>query len=470
MVARASEGGALKRRVLLPWQAEVMASVIYDGEGLHAIRGGLGSGKSALLVILADTLCQLRPGASVIVGMDSHVRLERVHRPLLLSLAPDAEWSASARRYSYANGSTLHLVHVDHPVGTTSPIEGHNAHAVILDECQALRPDALDVAQSRARISVTDLGGIEREPLVITCGIPVEPAWWVERTREAGGRVWLPSTADNARHLGASYMQRMRDVLSARDYQALVENRPLPPVGQVLYAFAPEPYPQGCITPASWQPDPSKMRTALTIDFGLRKPAALLLMEDPALGAWVVCREWAPDDCSTPELARLLARDLAGMRLDAVYADPAGQARNAQTRLSELDVLALAPPEGIGRRPMVTSDPVKRDIRAGCTRLNLAFERRRLLIAADMHAAGLRAPSAKRTLARALSGYRLDERTGEPAKDGTHDHAIDALRYFAQHALWHASPTDGRLRVGADDKPQPTRAAGIIRGTGRWSR
>lgn len=468
MVAARSEGGALRKRALLPWQSAMLASVVYDGEGLHAIRGGVGSGKSSLLVILADVLCELRPGASVVLGMDSHVRLERVHRPLLMSLAPAAEWSASARRFSYPNGSTLHLVHVDHPVGTTSPIEGHNAHAVVLDEAQALRPDALDVAQSRARISCVDIAGIERQPLVITCGIPVEPAWWVERTREAGGTVWLPTTADNAAHLGADYMRRMRDILSERDYQALVENRPLPPVGQVLYAFAPEPYPQGCLAPPGWRLDPAKMRTALTIDFGLRKPAALLLAEDLALGAWVVCREWAPDDYSTPELARLLARDIAGVRLDAVYADPAGQARNAQTRLSELDVLALAPPEGIGRRPVVTADPVKRDISAGCTRLNLALERRKLLIAPDLHAAGLRAPSGKRTLARALSGYRLDERTGEPAKDGTHDHHIDALRYFAQHALWHTSPTDGRLRVGSDTAQTPTRAAGLIRGGGRW--
>lgn len=468
MVARPNEGGALKRRVLLPWQAEVLASVIYDGEVLHAIRGGLGSGKSALLVILADTLCQLRPGASVILGMDSHVRLERVHRPLLLSLAPDAEWSASARRYSYANGSTLHLVHVDHPVGATSPIEGHNAHAVILDECQALRSDALDVAQSRARISVPDLGGIEREPLVITCGIPVEPAWWVERTREANGRVWLPSTADNARHLGASYMQRMRDVLSARDYQALVENRPLPPVGQVLYAFAPESYPTGSLAPSGWRLDPASMRIALSVDFGLRHPAALLFAEDLALGAWVVCREWAPDDCSTPELARMLARDLAGVRLDLLYADPAGQARNAQTRMSELDVLGQPAPDGLGRRPVVTMSPERRDILAGCTRLNLALERRRLLVAPDLHAAGLRAPAGKRTLARALSGYRIDERTGQPAKDGVHDHAIDAMRYFAQHQLWTHSPVAGRIRLGSDDKPQPTRAATIMRGTGRW--
>lgn len=469
MVARASEGGALKRRVLLPWQAEVMASVIYDGEGLHAIRGGLGSGKSALLVILADTLCQLRPGASVIVGMDSHVRLERVHRPLLLSLAPDAEWSASARRYSYANGSTMHLVHVDHPVGTTSPIEGHNAHAVILDECQALRPDALDVAQSRARISVTDLGGIEREPLVITCGIPVEPAWWIDRTREAGGRIWLPQTADNAGNLGASYLARMRALLSDRDYQALVENRPLPPVGQALYAFRPEPAPDGCITPFSWRVDPGRHRLALTVDFGLRHPAALLFAEDLDLGAWVVCREWAPDDCSTPELGRLLARDLAGLTLAFAYGDPAGAARNAQTRVADLDVLAAPAPDGIGRRPLITTDPVRRDISAGITRLNLAFERRRLLIAPDLYAAGMRAPANKRTLARALTGYRIDEKTGEPAKDGVHDHHIDALRYFAQHRLWSASPMDGRVAASVAT-PEPMRAKALMQGTGRWTR
>lgn len=470
MVARQSRSDASDTRTLLPWQADFVGAVALDGEPLHAIRGGLGSGKSWLLCATADMLCETRPGASVVLGMDTFSRLERVHLPILRALAPRAEWAASSKTYRYGNGSVLTLVHVDHAPGTTSPIEGHNAHAVLLDECQALRPDALDVATSRARIARTDAAGIVRQPLVVTCGIPVEPAWWMERTREAGGRVWLPQTADNAVHLGASYMQRMRDTLSERDYKALVENRPLPPVGQVLYAFDPQTHPDGSIAPPGWRLDTAKMRTALTVDFGLRRPAALLLAEDLTLGAWVVCREWMPDDCSTPELARMLARDLAGMRLDLLYADPAGQARNAQTRLSELDVMGLPAPEGLGRRPVVTTSPERRDILAGCTRLNLALERRRLLIAPDLHAAGLRAPSGKRTLARALSGYRLDERTGEPAKDGTHDHAIDALRYFAQHQLWQATPVDGRLRVGTELPASPKKAAALMRGTGRWQR
>ena len=459
----------LHQRRLSPWQLEFMGSVVLGDDQLHAIRGGVGSGKSSVLLVTADALCQTRPGASVVVGMDSFTRLQRVHLPLLQALKPDADWVTSERCYRYANGSAMHLVHLDCPPGQTSPIEGHNAHAVFFDEAQALRPDVLDVAQSRARISVADMTGVVHEPVVVSSGIPHEPAWWVDRVREAGGRIWLPKTADNAANLGASYLERMRSILSDRDYQALVENKPLPPVGQVLYAFKPEDYPGGCIA-RGWRADPSKHRFALVVDFGLRSPAALLLAEDTALNAWVVCREWAPDDCSTPELGRLLARELVGTPLAFAYADPAGQARNAQTRVADLDVLAAQSPEGIGRRPLITTDPVKRDIVAGCTRLNVAFERRRLLIAGDVFDAGLRAPANRRTLARALSGYRLDERTGEPAKDGTHDHHIDALRYFAQHQLWHTSPVDGRLRVGADDKPQPTRAAGIIRGTGRWQR
>lgn len=465
-----AERATLHDRRMLPWQSALIGAVCIDGEPMHAIRGGLGSGKSAALCVLVDALCETRPGASVVLGMDSYPRLERVHLPLLQALAPDAVYSATSRRYDYPNGSKLYLVHVDGPRGAVSPIEGHNAHTVALDEAQALRPDVLDVAQSRARIAVKDVAGIERQPVVITCGVPVEPAWWIDRTREAGGRIWLPQTADNAGNLGASYLARMRALLSDRDYQALVENRPLPPVGQALYAFRPEPAPDGCIAPSSWRVDRSKHRLALTVDFGLRHPAAMLLAEDTELGAWVVCREWAPDDCTTPELGRLLARDLAGLTLAFAYADPAGAARNPRDRIADLDVLAAPAPDGIGRRPLVTFDPIKRDISVGITRLNLAFERRRLLIAADLYAAGMRAPANKRTLARALTGYRIDERSGEPEKDGVHDHHIDALRYFAQHRLWTSSPMDGRVAMPPPADNKPTRGAQLMRGKARWAK
>lgn len=255
------------------------------------------------------------------------------------------------------------------------------------------------------------------------------------------GEAYLPLSAENARHLGAGWLERMRETLSERDYAALVENKPLPPVGSVFYAWQPE----RCVTEVAV--DYAHQRTMLAMDFGLRHPCALLLVE-LAKGRWHVTREWAPDDETLPDFLVRLAVELVPRRLwqpgsqriplDAIVADPAGAARSAQTGIADLDLVALAPPKGLGILPRVERDPERRDIVSGCTRVNLALERGALTVERAMYDAGLRAPATKRTLARALTGYRWDERQpGRPAKDGTHDHHADTLRYAVREVLWY---------------------------------
>jgi hypothetical protein len=274
----------------------------------------------------------------------------------------------------------------------------------------------------------------------VTCGIPVEPAWWIERTREIGGALYLPQSADNAQHLGDGWLARMRETLSDRDFCALVENRPLPPIGSVFNAWAPE----RCVV--DFAPDYATQRTMLAMDFGLRHPACLLLVER-ARGSWVVCREWAPDDETLPDLLARLSSDCVARRhwaagdrrvpLDVVVCDPAGAARSAQTGLADLDLIARHAPLGLGIIPRIERDPERRDIVAGCTRVNLALERGALSVERSLFDSGLRAPATRRTLARAMTGYRWDPRMpGRPSKDGTHDHHADALRYAVRDVLW----------------------------------
>jgi len=430
----------------LPWQADMLAAGLsghWPGD-IAAIRGGLGSGKSLALCALACLIAEHRPGATVVVGMDTHRRLRDVHLPHLHGLLSGSTVAhqISEQAFAWPSGSRLILAHLDTPAGAglgQSPIEGVNAHAVLIDECQTLRPDVLDVARSRARVPMTQ-GGHVRAPIVLTCGIPVEPAWWVERTREVGGAVYLPVSADNVAHLGPGWLDRMRETLGERDFSALAENRPLPPSGSVFRSWAPE----RCVV--DLVPDWGTMRCLLAMDFGLRHPAVLALAE-VGRNRWCVVREWAPDDEALPDLLARLAADCVPRRhwtpgdrripLDMVVVDPAGAARSAQTGASDLDLVRAMHPQGLGMVPIIERDPTRRDIVSGCTRVDLALERGALTVARQLYETGLRAPAGRRTLARALSGYRWDARQpGRPAKDGTHDHHADALRYAVRHVLW----------------------------------
>jgi hypothetical protein len=134
----------------------------------------------------------------------------------------------------------------------------------------------------------------------------------------------------------------------------------------------------------------------------------------------------------------------------------AGAARSAQTGVADLDLVALAPPRGLGILPRVERDPERRDIVSGCTRVNLALERGALTVDRTLYDAGLRAPASRRTLARAMTGYRWDERApGRPSKDGTHDHHADCLRYAVREVLWYLADAP-RER---DARPAPPRRA-----------
>ena len=96
-----------------------------------------------------------------------------------------------------------------------------------------------------------------------------------------------------------------------------------------------------------------------------------------------------------------------------VGCDSAGAATNSQTNLSDMRVLREA---GYAV--------------SGCTRaVAEGIERLRALLGAADGGVRLTVHPRCVRLAAAFEGYRVEEGTGRPVKDGVHDHLIDALRY-----------------------------------------
>ncbi len=461
------------------WQADLVGAIVLDDVQIAAIRGGVGSGKTAACVFVADTVATMRPGALLYLVMDTYGRLNDVHMPMCSALFPSsgAEFKASTMSWHYPNDAEVRLrayFRAATQPGAKNPLEGGNIHGVIIDESGTFPGDEVfRRANNRARKPCADVGGAIRPPFVITSGFPQDPCWWVDATREAAAkgmrtREFYPLTQDNLANLSSDYLDRQRATLPEAEFEALVMNRPRPPAGQVLDTWRPDPYPLGNIIDG-WARRPDH-KTVATIDFGMRKPAVVALAFDAKLDAWVAFDEDAPDNCLTHELVRAILSH--GWPLVEATCDPAGGARNAQTGRSDIDLIRRQPPDGLGCPILFETDAQKRDIRAGVIRMRKAIESRRLLITRELWERGMRAPRTQRTLARSILGYRYpDKGGGEPLKDGVNDHFIDALRYFAMRHLWHETVVDGRLPAALAPDSTAPRAAGLIHGGGRaWGR
>jgi hypothetical protein len=411
--------------------------------------GGKGSGKSATLCAVAVMVAASRPGAECLLAMDCAKSLRDIHLPMFLPLVRSVggEWRPSDNEARLPNGSIVRLRHLDIPGDPAlggSPVEGGNYHLVAADECQQVDPRYWTVFQERARVMVMDLAGRRCAPLVITSGLPIG-TWWCAATAKVGGPVWRPKTREN-RNNAPDYEARLRSSMTESRARAMVDAEELAPEGQIVSEYRAAIWPDGSWV--EWLPNWAKTRTVLGIDPGVNNPHAVLLAEDAELGRWVAVREWYSTGrhITIAEFCRRISRDCAprhrwdGKRipLDAVVADPAGKAASAHTGASDLDLFAMAQPDGLGMRPNVETIPERRSVVGGLNRMRVAVERGRLLFSAEMMRAGAMAPD-ERSLHKSLLAYRWDPRGAEePMKDGISDHAVDALRYAWRAVAWHA--------------------------------
>ena len=434
------------------WAKEALRAALRPGGQALAWAGGKGSSKSATLCALVVAVAATRPGAECLLGMDCAKSLRDIHLPMILPMlrSVGGEWRPGDNEARLPNGSVVRLRHLDIPGDPAlggSPVEGGNYHLVAADECQQVDARYWTVFNERARVVVQDMAGRDCAPFVVTSGLPVG-TWWCSATQKAGGRVWRPKTSANAANLSPDYEARLRASMTAERARAMIDAEELAPEGQIVPEYRGELEPRGSW--AEWAPDWSRARTLLALDLGLNNPHALLFAEDAERGRWVVVREWYSTgrQITIGDFCRRLARETVPRRhwggerdpripVDEAVADPAGKAISAQTGASDLDLLAMQQPDGLGLRPLVETIPERRSVVGSLNRMRVAIERGRLMFAADVMRAGATAPD-ERSLHKSLLAYRWDPRgTEQPLKDGVSDHAVDCLRYGWRRFGWH---------------------------------
>lgn len=441
-----------------------------------AIRAGWGAGKSWLLGWIA--LIAGEQGTSVMWVTDTGPRLQTVVQPVCEALLRPCGWAFNGDKNCWTKGkATIWLRSYFRPSTKSSEsnsAEGANVGLVLLDECQTWTNDEpLRKLFGRARVGPV-------APAVVMAGLPIYGAWWEDAARKMGrtGAVIMGTSYDNRDVLRPEWFADALATLGEREYEAMLCNRPRAPEGQIYDGWKPEPYEHGghIISGWTWR---REFHTVLALDFGKTAPAALLLAEDPALNAWVICGEVNPRRRSSkvPEFAadilamawpRYLEDEAplgVKLRFDDVVGDRAGGQRQSDDRTGELfdshlDIIAEMPAltaadgGGIGIRPRVldrdAADFRDRDsVKSGIIRVTRAIERRAILCTAEVWEEGMRATGRERSFARSILGYRYDAK-GEPRKDEGHDHILDALRYWARDdasGLWFSHPTDHHRSV-----------------------
>ena len=425
---------------LNPLQRDIMAAVL-AGRRLIAIRAGWASGKTSGIALALGALNEMRGGGHAGWVMDNYRRAGRVSIPACRDWLEPQGWASTDSGFLWTapNGGTVRLVNYYTSAGADgSGLEGVNWGPAAIDECQDLPPSALTRVLGR-----TGRDG-QGDRVVIMAGLPVHDAWWERAARDhPQGCVIHATSAANRANLPDGWAEEMRHTVSAARYDAMVNNRPMPPEGQVYSMFVPEEWPGGNLLSDF---DPRGRDCWVAADFGVRRPAAALVASCSTRGVDVIVDDVQPDDVSVYEYADAVAARIEhhGMRVARVVGDPAGNQRSAANpqlaTQAQLFVQRLGERLGVRLPPMQsTTEPDRRSIASGVTTLGGLFAAadgaRRLCVWRPTWER--KAPATARTIASCVQGYRYPERGGdEPKKDGMSDHLMDVLRYWAVNLRW----------------------------------
>ena len=335
---------------------------------------------------------------------------------------------------------------------SANSLEGPDCAWGIADECNQMSNEEMAVAMlGRVRSGIPGR--------IALLGKPTFDAWWLKFARERGGVAFSASSACNREHL-PDY-DRWRATLSPREVRENLDCHPSPPDGAVFEEWEALPWPQGNLTDAGWRPEPW-MRTWVTMDFGVRHPAALVISHDPRIGDGgvdVIWSEAVPDRASVFDVCAILRRGRPDLGIPGVWpanrndapvgtipinsatGDRAGRNMRDDALMSSAlsDVQASPAVGGLGMRMNITDDPARIQVNAGIKLLwRLILDnggQRRLLCSHKLwHDGGRRSP---RSFAQCILGYRWARGSKDvPAKDGKFDHTMDALRYWAINTRW----------------------------------
>ena len=450
-------------------QSRFMSAWLSGKYPITSLMGGWGVGKTRLVAYLIQATHEQIPGSTGFVCTDSMNRGARTIATEMSALLEPLGWT-----YHFANKGLPAPHWLSQPLlgkqtrvwvlswkrpstahTSANSLEGPDCHFGIIDECNVFSTDEV----ARAALGRIRSGTPPRLALV---GKPMFDAWWLRFAHERGGFAYRAPSTDN-RHNLAGFDEWVK-ALSPREYRENVLADPLQPEGAILDMFEPSLFPKGNLAPIDWEPLPH-MRTTVAMDFGVRSPHALVISHDESIGehgADVVWMEAAPDAASVFDVCGMLrvGRPELGlpgiwpayrkdappgsMPVHAAVGDRSGRQRRDDATLSSSMDDVLTPPTagGLGLRVLYTDEPAKTAVLAGIRALWRRVldnsGRRQLLVHPKLWSAGQDCKG--RSLSKSIHGYKWKDGTREIIdKDGIHDHAIDALRYFVINLRWPTS-------------------------------
>lgn len=382
--------------------------------------GAWGGGKTRGLCQEAFALCSRFPGIwGFLCRKDSVDFSKTVLEPVLLRqvLHPKAirRHNQQDQRIQLVNGSEIWYGGAN----DFEKIQGQTWGFVGIDQVEQIEYEIYKNFLARLRQV-----GVRR--CIFSTANPA-PGWVKDRfippggTREtyiSGNRIYIPARISDNPGLPADYESQLRTEHDSIWVKRFVEGDWASFSGAVYQISGDQIKPRSDLYRRS---DP----VFISVDFGFRRAAVLWIQvrgEDIC-----VIHELAIESATTGDMGRRVAEinRTEGFSVNRGYCDPAGAARNVQTGISDMEEFRRS--SGIGL--ISPGNKVLRDVVVGVQRLQARIKdatgKPHLFIAREC-----------KWLLTCIENYCYpDPKVGhelkeEPIKDGLHDHALDALRYF----------------------------------------
>jgi hypothetical protein len=397
-----------------------------------ALLGGWGSGKTwfGARAFLRNVLRNPR-GVDSLIAAPFWSTVKRTTLREFRAVVPKGMITGESRgeRYIEIIGRRVYYGSADRP----ETLDGATVGAIWLDEGRYVKRRGWEVVLSRLRAKkARALRGL----ITSTPG-----GEWLEEEFNTGKRdqeaVHL-STRENRANLGDGVIESMEASLSKRAARVFIDGE-FGLLEGAVYDFDKAWH----LVP--WKYDP-RLPVVLAWDFGYQRPAVVFLQPIPSgtkipptkdgrlrtvhAGSWVAFDELMPEGVTTEMLGMQVRAK--GYPVAEIWCDPAGDGTQTATGLTDVSILKS---QGFANIRF-TTDPRWRHIPTG-VRLLEGLVRNAKAETRIWVADSLDKPKAKRGVVKDFLGYHYpEEKEGrpikdQPAKDGVHDHSMDALRYFS---------------------------------------
>lgn len=512
----------LRLPILLPMQWQLARWVTDpNGPSTIGVMGGIGVGKTAAGGMLAALVALTRPGShSLIVG---HTKTN-----LAMNVLPFVEMFLSgpadeepifkhdkvAGCYRLNNGSVIWVRHYRIPHGwdeARNPIEGGNINGLLfVEEAEQIHHWIIKHALQRSRGETRGYDGRVYGPTVILNGRPGANRWWMRATKLLGERkaedarkhgrkvrgveLLIAKTMENPFN-GDEYLDNLRANHSRAEFLSITECKPLPLKDAHYSEFKVEDdegrrvyWPEGNLVPADQYAGPGPVY--VSFDPGFNSPAAViyrlvtLRYQGRTAEGLVILKTLAPSQVPFQALIADIHRecDVRGWHIQGVRGDPAGNATNDHSGLSDYDIVARprdydrdAFGGGLGCFVEFPRSIPQRDVRTGIRRTEAlvhAMNGDRLLLCTDeVWDEGERLEDSAqtgeqpRTWPYTVRNYtrEVSERKRTTRNDHPSTHIADAVRYAVCVDLWAS-----RLPVVPFDKAEAAIRAVEGEGHAAW--